>query len=86
MIRTPMGGSTLLYQSMRIVMPNCTVCFGFEEQGKTGKKSAWLVPHVIRQKEDCYEISRRCSWGRRCESDCFYALARHQERVTPVHD
>ncbi len=78
--------STRRYQGILNAMPNCVVCFDFEEQGRKGRKSAWLVPHVIRQKDDGCEISRRCSWGRKCESDCVYALARRQERVAPVHD
>lgn len=59
-----------------VLMPNCKVCFNFMRGGVRLRKSPWLVPHVVRHRENSEIISWRCSWGNTCEADCLYAMAR----------
>lgn len=59
-----------------IMMPNSTICFNFAHDGQRLRKSSWLVPHIIRHRDDADVISWRCNWGHVCDSDCFYAKAK----------
>ena len=61
-----------------VAMPNAAVCFNFVRDGQRLKKSSWMVPHVVRHKDDADLISWRCSWGHVCESECFYALTQEK--------
>ena len=67
--------------SVVTLLPNAAVCFNFVHDGTRLKKSTWLVPHVIRHKEETEVVSWRCNWGHACESGCFYAMVREPERV-----
>jgi hypothetical protein len=64
------------YCNATVVMPNATVCFNFVHDAQRLKKSSWLVPHVVRHKDNTDLISWRCSWGHLCESECFYAQSK----------
>jgi hypothetical protein len=66
-----------------VLMPNSSVCFNFMHDSQRLRRSAWLVPHVVRHKEDSELVSWRCNWGNTCQSDCFYAMARERERERP---
>jgi hypothetical protein len=72
-------------RSLMAIMPYCAACYNFLQDDRQIKKSAWLVPHVIRHKDDSELISWRCNWGGVCESDCIYAMARDRvERTAPA--
>jgi len=45
------------------------------------KKIIWLVPHVIKYKDESELIIWRCNWGNMCESKCLYATARRENTV-----
>lgn len=60
------------------LLPNSAICFNFVHAGTRLKKSTWMVPHVVRHKDDTDVVSWRCNWGNTCESECFYARAREQ--------
>ncbi len=63
-------------ESVTSIMPKFAVCFSFVREDLKSKKSAWLVPHVIKQKFGRQVVSWRCSWGSICEAECRYALAK----------
>ena len=65
-------------RSVTALLPNSAICFNFVHDGTRLKKSTWMVPHVVRHKDDTDVVSWRCNWGNTCESDCFYARAREQ--------
>jgi hypothetical protein len=62
--------------------PYASSCYNFTRNGALSKKTAWLVPHVIKHREDSTIISWRCSWGPVCEAGCIYAMAK--EPVEPA--
>ena len=66
-----------------VLMPNCSVCFNFVRETQRLRRSAWLVPHVVRRREDSEIVSWRCNWGNTCQSDCYYAMARQPDRERP---
>ena len=74
------------YYGDTVVMPNATVCFNFLHDSQRLKKSSWLVPHVVRHKDDADVISWRCSWGHLCESECLYALAKEKAGSRNAHE
>ena len=78
MMDTTQEGKT---RNLLTLLPNSAICFNFLHDGTRLKKSTWMVPHVIRHRDDTDVVSWRCNWGHTCESDCFYARAR--EQVTP---
>ena len=59
-----------------VLTPCCSSCYNFTRNGSLAKKTTWLVPHVVKHKEDSAIISWRCNWGLSCESGCIYAMAR----------
>jgi hypothetical protein len=63
-------------RSLMAIMPYSSACYNFVRDNNQTKISVWLVPHVIRHKEDSDLISWRCNWGNVCESDCTYASVR----------
>ncbi len=58
---------------------NSSVCFSFKHDNVTLRKTAWLVPHVVKHEADSELISWRCNWGHQCESGCFYAMGGRKE-------
>ncbi len=68
-------------RSVITLLPNSAICFNFVSEGTRLKKSSWLVPHVIKHREDTEVISWRCSWGHMCESGCFYAMAKEMTKA-----
>jgi hypothetical protein len=62
-------------EASMFVMPKANSCYDFAENGSRTRKTVFLIPHVIRQHEDCKIISWRCNWGHVCESKCYYAIA-----------
>lgn len=60
-------------QFMVRLMPNSSICFNYVNQDTRLKKSSWMVPHVVKHKENSQVISWRCNWGGTCQADCYYA-------------
>jgi|DewCreStandDraft_4_1066084.scaffolds.fasta_scaffold31444_1 hypothetical protein len=58
------------------LMPKSGPCYDFTRGGSQVKKSIWLVPHVIKHKENSEVITWRCNWGNVCESKCLYAVGK----------
>ncbi len=56
------------------MQPGAGSCYGFSTNSFRSKKSIWLVPHVIKHKDDSEVITWRCNWGNTCESQCLYAM------------
>jgi hypothetical protein len=65
-------------RSLMAIMPYCAACYNFLKDEQQSKKSVWLVPHVIKHKDDSELISWRCNWGNVCQSECIYAMARER--------
>jgi len=59
-------------------MPKSGPCYDYCYDNHTMKKTVWLVPHVIKYKDDSEVITWRCNWGTSCESKCLYAMARER--------
>jgi hypothetical protein len=64
------------------IKPHAAACYSFIQNGITQRQTAWLVPHVIRHKDDSEIITWRCNWGHVCEADCFYAL--YKEKINEL--
>ncbi len=65
-------------KSTVLLMPAVGVCWNFVQGDRRLRKSSWMIPHVVRQKDDTHVVSWRCSWGNSCESGCYYAMARRE--------
>lgn len=65
------------------IMPKYGYCYDFLKDVYSGRKTIWLVPHVIKYREESQVIIWRCNWGNVCKSDCIYAMAK--ERNELVH-
>ncbi len=65
-------------------MPQSSSCFDFIQSNRRFRKNAWMVPHVIKHKEDSELISWRCNWGSACESDCMYAMAKGKANLNQL--
>jgi hypothetical protein len=63
------------------IKPYSSACYSFNQNGIEKKQTAWLVPHVIRHKEDSEVITWRCNWGHVCEASCIYALNKLHLRI-----
>lgn len=77
-----MNDSSAQSMTTMALIPNLAVCFNFVHEAMGLKKSAWLVPDVVRHRDDTPVISWRCSWGRICEADCLYATAKGRNRTS----
>jgi hypothetical protein len=59
---------------------NCEVRTGTVTGGRSmakvynAKKSTWIIPHVIKFREDSEIINWCCKWGNNYESSCLYAM------------
>ena len=62
--------------------PKFGPCYDFEKEALKSRRSIWLVPHVIKHREDSDVITWRCNLGQACESDCLYAMAK--EKTYPL--
>jgi hypothetical protein len=51
-------------------------CYDFVMDGHQAKKTIWLVPHVIKYRDESEVITWRCNWGNVCESRCLYAMTK----------
>ncbi len=71
------------FKATIVLMPNSSVCFNFMRDNQRLRRSAWLVPHVVRHKDDSELVSWRCNWGNTCQSNCYYAMARDRDRERP---
>jgi hypothetical protein len=71
-------------RSLMAIMPYSAACYNFLQENNQIKKSVWLVPHVIKHKDDSELISWRCNWGNVCQSDCIYAMGRERSEKSPV--
>ena len=73
------------HRNLVALLPNAATCFNFVRDDIKLRKTAWLVPHVVKYKEDSAVISWRCNWGNVCESDCIYAMAKDKnEKALPL--
>jgi hypothetical protein len=63
-------------------MPRFGPCYDFIKDALQVRRSIWLVPHVIKHRDDSEVITWRCSLGHVCESECLYAMAK--EKVLPA--
>jgi len=61
--------------------PKFGPCDDFSYDNNQMKKIIWLVPHVIKYKDESELIIWRCNWGNMCESKCLYATARRENTV-----
>jgi hypothetical protein len=60
--------------------PHCGPCYDFCNLNYHSKRTVWLVPHVIKNREDSNVITWRCNWGNTCESACIYAMAKERDK------
>ncbi len=51
-------------------------CYSFIQDNNVSRKTIWLVPHVIKHKQESEVITWRCSWGNVCQAECLYASAK----------
>jgi hypothetical protein len=58
------------------IMPKSGPCYDFQGESVQNRKTIWLVPHVIKFKEESEVITWRCNWGNICESRCLYAMTK----------
>lgn len=76
---------TNTHRNLVSLMPNAVTCYNFVRDDIKLRKTTWLVPHVIKHREDSAVISWRCNWGNVCESDCIYAMAKgKKEKALPL--
>lgn len=60
--------------------PKCGPCHNFADNGFYTTRTAWLVPHVVKNKDGSQIITWRCNWGGICKSECIYAMLKERER------
>ena len=65
-------------------MPRSALCYDFIQGDRRLRKTAWLVPHVIKHKDESELISWRCNWGHVCEAECTYAMAKDKNHIPQV--
>jgi len=54
--------------------PSSGSCFNFVAEGKEERKTAWIVPIAIRERDGRTIVSWRCNLGKHCEAAfCVYA-------------
>jgi len=58
------------------LMPKSGLCYDYQENGCKGRKTVWLVPHVIKYRDESQVVTWRCNWGNTCESRCLYAMTK----------
>ncbi len=63
------------------LIPKSGTCYDFIGDNNRFRKSIWLVPHVIKYREESEVITWRCNWGNVCESNCLYAM--NKNRLNP---
>jgi hypothetical protein len=68
-VKTDLGSA----YSLVSLLPKSATCFSFVQNSVRLRTAAWLVPHIVRYKENSEVVSWRCSWGHICESHCYYA-------------
>jgi hypothetical protein len=80
-----MNGDSTTHSSLDIsLMPKSGPCYDFSSENYRTKKTIWLVPHVIKYKEESEVITWRCNWGNVCEAKCLYAMAKDRNWTIPV--
>jgi hypothetical protein len=62
-----------------VLMPKSDACYDYLKNNYRTRKNVWLVPHVIRKKDDSEIITWRCNWGGVCESECLYAMVKDRK-------
>jgi hypothetical protein len=58
--------------------PQFGSCYDFIGDGVRSRKGIWMVPHVIKYREESEVITWRCNWGNVCESNCIYAMNKNR--------
>jgi len=66
--------SNPIYPHSISLIPKSGTCYDFIGDNNRFRKSIWLVPHVIKHREESEVITWRCNWGNVCESNCLYAM------------
>ena len=56
------------------LIPKCGPCYNFKDDDFFTKRTVWLVPHVIKNKDESQIITWRCNWGNVCKSECVYSM------------
>jgi hypothetical protein len=75
--------STIFPNNVKL-SPKTGPCDSCKNNDHLSKQTVWLVPHVIKYKDDSMIISWRCNWGNICMSPCQYAMTRaNVEGLTP---
>jgi hypothetical protein len=62
------------------VVPYSGRCYNYANEDSQSSKTIWLVPHVIKYREDSLMITWRCNWGNTCTSKCLYAMKRKENQ------
>ena len=77
--------SNSTYQNSISLVAKSGTCYDFVGDNNRFRKSIWLVPHVIKHREESEVITWRCNWGNVCESNCLYAMNKNKSNlpVTP---
>jgi len=60
------------------LMPKSGLCYDYQENSCKSRKTIWLVPHVIKYREESQVVTWRCNWGNVCESKCLYAMTKEK--------
>jgi hypothetical protein len=66
------------------LIPKSGTCYDFIGDNNRTRKSIWLVPHVIKYREESEVITWRCNWGNVCESNCLYAMNKNRNNPPVV--
>jgi hypothetical protein len=61
-----------------IFVPRFGQCNDVLITDEKARKIIWLVPHVIKHKQDSEVITWRCNWGNVCKSQCIYARVKEK--------
>ncbi len=66
--------------------PTSGPCYNFLKNNYATKITVWMVPHVIKHKDESEVITWRCNWGNVCESNCLYAMSKDKNwQLTPAY-
>ncbi len=63
------------------IIPKYGHCDDFYKNNNSSRKTIWLVPHIIKYREDSQIIIWRCNWGNTCESGCIYSMAKKRDEL-----
>lgn len=64
---------------VNFAQPTSDSCYEFFGDGYRSKKSVWVVPHIIKNKDGSEIVTWHCNWGNTCESKCVYAMSKERK-------